>query len=99
VSSYPVIKYLTWDRESDFAYCWVRVRVGMRPWYMMVRLMRSMCMPHVHPSVCWGVLWIWVTGLSCRRSGVAISIPDYYWRRVLCIMLIPWGGQRFKESK
>ena len=52
VSSSPVITYLRWDRESDSACYWVCARVGMRPWYMVVRLVRSMCMPYVHPSVC-----------------------------------------------
>ena len=31
VSSSPVITYLRWKRESDSAYCWVCVRVGMCP--------------------------------------------------------------------
>ena len=31
-----MITYLKWDRESDSACCWVCVRVGMRPWYMVV---------------------------------------------------------------
>jgi hypothetical protein len=52
VSSSPVNTYLRWDRDSDSAWCWVCVRVRMRPWYMMVRLMRIMCMPHAHPSIC-----------------------------------------------
>jgi len=52
VSSSPVMRYVRLDRESDSACCWVCVRVGMRPWYVVVRFMRSMCMPHVHPSVC-----------------------------------------------
>jgi len=77
VSSSPVITYLRWDRESDSMCCWVSVSVGSRPWYMVVRLMRSMCMPLVHPSVCWGVIWIWVTGVSWWRSGGAIYSPEY----------------------
>jgi hypothetical protein len=97
--SSPVITYLRWDRESDSACCWVCVRVEMRPWYMVVRLMRSVCMPHVHPSVCWGVLWIWVTGVSWWRSGGAISSSEYHWRMVLCIMLIAGGGRRLRGSK
>jgi hypothetical protein len=56
VSSSPVSMYLRWDRDNDSACCWVCWRVGMRPWYIVVRLMRSMCIPHVQPSVCWGVL-------------------------------------------
>ena len=75
VSSSPVITYLRWDRESDSAWSWVCIRVGMRPWYMVVRLMRSMCKPHVYPSVCWGELRIRTMGVSCLRIGGAISNP------------------------
>ena len=78
VSSSPVITYLRWDRESASACCWVCVSVGMRPWYMVVRLIKSMCKPHVHPSVCLGVLWMWVCGASRRRSGGDISSPEYH---------------------
>ena len=56
MSSSPVSIYIRWDRDNDSACCWVCWRVGMRPWYIVVRLMRSMCIPHVQPSVCWGVL-------------------------------------------
>ena len=51
VSSSPVITYLRWDRESDSACCWVCVRVGTRPWYMVVRLMTSMCIYAACPSI------------------------------------------------
>ncbi len=51
-SSFPVKTYRRCDRESVPACCWVWQRVGMRPWYMVSRLIRSMCRPHVHPSVC-----------------------------------------------
>ena len=98
-SSSPVITYFRWGRESDSACCWVCVRVGMRPWYMMVRLVRSMCMPHVQPSVCWGVLYIWVTGVVCCRSGGAVSSPVYHCRRELCIMLVAMGSRRLRDSK
>jgi hypothetical protein len=98
-SSSPVMTYLRWDRESDSACCWVCVRVGMRPWYMVVMLVRSMCIPHVQPSVCWGVLCIWVTGVVCCRSGGAVSSHVYHCRRVLCIMWIAGGGRRLRESK
>ena len=98
VSRSPVITYLRWDRERNSAWCWVCVRVGMRPWYMVVRLMSSMYKPHVHPSVCWGVLWIWMIGVSCQRRRGAISNPEYHWRSVLCIMLIAGGGLRLRES-
>ena len=70
----------------------------MRPWYMVVRSMRSMCKPHVHPFVCWGVLWIWTIGVSCRRRRGAISKPVYHWRSVLCVMVIVGGGLRLRES-
>ena len=76
----------------------VCVRVGMRPWYMVVRLIRSMCVPYVHPSVCRGVLWMLVSGVSRRRSGGDISSPEYHWRRVLCIMAMAGGGWRLRES-
>ena len=98
VSSSPVITYLRWDRERDSAWCWVCVSVGIRPWYMVVRLMRSMCKPHIYLSVYWGVLWIWTIGVSCRRRGGSISSPAYHWRSVLCITLIAGGGLRLKES-
>ena len=78
VSSSLVSMYLRRDRESDSAWCWVCMRMGMRPWYIVVRLMRSMCRTHIHPSVCWGVLCIWVIGVSCRRNGGAISSPEYH---------------------
>ncbi len=98
VSSPLEITYLRWDRESNSSLCWVCVRVGMRPWYMMVRLMRIMCKPHVHPSVCWGVLWIWMIGASCLRIRGHIYNPVYHWRSVLCVMLIAGGGLRLRES-
>ena len=98
-SSSPVITYLRWVRESDSACCWVCVRVGMRIWYMVVRLVRSMWRPHVQPSVCWGVLCIWMAGVVCCRSGGAVSSLVHHYRRVLCIMWIAGGGQRLRESK
>jgi hypothetical protein len=73
--------------------------VGMRPWYIVVRLSRSMCIPHVQTSVCWGVLWIWVAGVACWRNGGAVSSPEYHLRRVLCIMWIAGGGWSLRESK
>ena len=94
VSSSPVIMYLRKDRKSDSAWCCVCVRVGLRPWYMVVKLMRSMRKPSVHPFVCWGVLWIWTIGVSCRRRGGAIYSPVYHWRSVLCITLIDGGDLR-----
>jgi hypothetical protein len=93
-SSSPVITYLRWDRVSDSACCWVCVRVEMRPWYMVVRLVRSMCMSHDQPSVCWGVLCMWVTGVVCHRSGGAVSNPVYHCRRVLRILWIAGGSRR-----
>ena len=52
VSSSPVRTYFRCDLDSISAWCWVWLRVGMRPWYMVVKFMRSMCRPQVHPSVC-----------------------------------------------
>ena len=78
VSSSPVSKYFRWALESSSACCWVCVRVGIRPWYIVARFIRSMCMPHVQPSVCWGVLCMWVSGAFLRRSGGAISRPVYH---------------------
>ena len=52
VSSSPVSKYFRRDRKSSSACCWVCVRVGIRPWYIVARFIRSMCMPHDQPSVC-----------------------------------------------
>ena len=52
VSISPVRTYLRRDRESDSAWCWVCMRVGIRPWYMVVRLVRSICRPRVQPSDC-----------------------------------------------
>jgi hypothetical protein len=94
----PVIMYVRWDRESDSACCWVCVRVKMRPWYMVVRLVRSMCMPHDQPSVCWGVLCVWMIGVvSCRRGG-AVSNHVYHCRRVLCILWMAGGSRKLRES-
>jgi hypothetical protein len=52
VSSSPVSRYFRWDLESSSACCWACVRVGIRPWYIVARFTRSMCMPQVQPSVC-----------------------------------------------
>ena len=98
VSSSPVSKYLRWALESTFACCWVCVRVGIRPWYIVARLTRSICMPHVQPSVCWGVLCMWVSGSSLFSRGGAISSPVYHWRSVLCILWIARGGRKLSES-
>ena len=78
VSSSPVSRYLRWDLESSSACCWVCIRVGIRPWYIVARFIRSMWRPHVQPSVCWGVLCMWVSGVFLRRSGGAISRPLYH---------------------
>ena len=86
VSSSPVSKYFRWDLESSSACFWVCVRVGMRPWYMVARLMRSMCIPHVHPSFCLGVLCMWMCGAFLRRRGGATANPVYHWRKVVCIL-------------
>ena len=98
VSSSPVSRYLRWDLESSSACCWVCVRVGIRPWYIVARFTRSMCIPHVQPSVCWGVLCMWVFGVLLRRSGGAISSPVYHWHRVVCILSMARGGGRLRES-
>jgi len=97
-SSSPVMMYLRWDLESDSACCWVWMSVGIRPWYMVVRLVRSMYMPHVHPSVCRGVLWTMVCGASLRRRGGAIYRPMYHCRRVLRILSMAGGSWRLRES-
>jgi hypothetical protein len=47
-----VMTYPGCDRERVSACYWVWWRVGMRPWYMVPRLIRNMCRPHVHPYVC-----------------------------------------------
>ena len=98
VSSAPVSRYFRWDLESSSACFWVCVRVGMRPWYMVARLMRSMCIPHVHPSFCLGVLCMWVFGAFSRRRGGAIADSLYHWRRVVWILLIACGGCRLRGS-
>jgi hypothetical protein len=59
-------------------------------------LTRSMCKPHVHPSAFWGVLWIWMMGVSCRRRGGVISSSVYHWRSVSCIMIIAGGWSKVK---
>ena len=86
VSSSPVSMYFRWDLDNASACCWVCVRVGMRPWYIVARFTRSMCIPHVQPLVCWGLLCTWVSGFCFRRSEGAISSPVYHWRRVVCIL-------------
>ena len=63
----------------------------MRPWYMVARLIRSMCCPHVQPSACWGVLWMWVLGVSSLSNGGATSSPKNHWWSVLCILMIAGG--------
>ena len=98
VSSSPVSTYFRWDRDNDSACCWVCLRVGMRPWYTVARLMRSMCMPHVQPSVCRGVLFTWMSSVSLLRSGGAICRFEYHCRRVLCILSMAGGGWRLRES-
>ena len=84
VSSAPVSRYFRWDLESSSACFWVCVRVGMRPWYMVARLMRSMCIPHVHPSFCLGYF---VCGYLVRchvGGGVLLLIP--------CTIGVGWCG-------
>ena len=78
MSSSPVRMYFRWDLDSASACCWVCVRVGMHPWYMVARLMRSMCMPHVPPSVCRGVLCVWMSGVAFCRSGGVICSPEHH---------------------
>jgi hypothetical protein len=75
------------------------VGINLYAWYMVVRLVRSMCRPHVQPSVCWGVLCICVAGVVCYRSGGVVSSSEYHCRRVLCIMLIAEGSRRLRELK
>ncbi len=78
VSSSPVSTYFRWDLDNASACCWVCVSVGMHPWYIVARLTRSMCRPHVQPSVCLGILCICVSGVSSRRIRGAISSPVYH---------------------
>ena len=47
VSISPVRAYFRCDLDGISAWCWVWLRMGMRPWYMVVRFMRSMWVPHV----------------------------------------------------
>ena len=94
----PVRAYFRYDLDIISAWRWVWLRMGTRPWYMAVRFMRSMWMPHVQLSICWGVLWMWILGVSCIRTRGAMSSHVYHWRSVVCIMLIAEGGWRLRES-
>ncbi len=78
VSSSPVRTYFRCDLASVSAWCWAWLRVGMCPWYMVVRFMRSMRRPQAQPSVCWEVLWMWIFGVSCLSIGGAMSSPVYH---------------------
>ena len=59
---------------------------------------KNMCIPHVHPSFCLGVLCMWVFGALSRRRGGAIADSLYHWRRVVWILLIACGGCRLRGS-
>jgi hypothetical protein len=81
-----------------YAFCWVCLRVGMVPWYIVVRLTRSMCRPQLHPSVCRGVLLKMTWGVACCRSRGAMGSPVYHRRNVLWILVVACGGLKFRES-
>ena len=74
-SSSHVSVYVRWDLDNSSACRWVCVRVGMRPWYMVVRLMRSMCMSHVQPSFCRGYFVCGYLVLLDVGVGVLFLIP------------------------
>ena len=57
-SSSPVKVYRRCIFDSWWACACVFRRVGIAPWYMVARLMRSMCWPQLELSVCFGVLWV-----------------------------------------
>ena len=77
VSNSPVRRYFRWDLARSSAFCWVCERVGMLPWYIVVRFIRRMCRPHVKPSVCWGVLWLGISGSLVRRRRAANVKPGF----------------------
>ena len=52
----PVRAYRSWQRCSCSACVCVCVKVGKVPWYMLVRVTRSMCMEQVQWSV-WRGVW------------------------------------------
>ena len=74
VSSAPVSRYFMWVLESSSACFWVCVRFGMRPWYLVARWLRSMCIPNVQPAFCLGVLGRWVFGAFSGRRGGCLSV-------------------------
>ena len=49
VSNSPVSTYFRWDLDNASVCCWVCMRVGMQPWYIVARFIRSMCMPSNRP--------------------------------------------------
>lgn len=72
VSSSPARVYLRYSRDSKWAVDWVWLGMGISPWYMVVMLISSMCMPQHNPSCCRGVLaemmwgvFVWSNGIEC----------------------------------
>ena len=50
---------------------------------LVARLMRSMCITHVHPSVFLRIFSMLMFGVACSMSGGAIGGHAYHWRNVL----------------
>ncbi len=68
-SSSPVKVYRRCIFDSWCACACVCRRVGIAPWYMVARLMRSMWRPQLQPSVCIGVLLVMIGWVAVHSSG------------------------------
>ena len=74
VSSSLVRVYRRYSRDIVRGNYWVCFSMGILPWYMAVRLIRSMCMPQLHPSCCHGVMTEMMWGLFVRSIGMLYGV-------------------------
>ncbi len=78
--------YLRWNRENVYTSDWVCLSVGILPWYMVVRLVSSMCMSQLHPSVWRGVLAEMILRVGERSTGMLCC------DLCRCTIFVMWSG-------
>jgi hypothetical protein len=90
-SRMPVRVYFRWYRENVWARNWESLSVGKVPWYI-VRLMSSVCMPQLHPSVWRGVLAEMMFRAGDEMIGMSCCLLEYHSCSVEWICCVRGGG-------
>ena len=97
-SSSPVKVYRRGIFDSWWACACVWRRVGIAPWYMVARLMRSMWRPQLQPSVWIGVLLVIIGWVAVSSNGGVEGWVVYQCLSELCMFWAVRGVGKLSGS-